>query len=92
MDERKYSDRLMSIPGSIYEIGLYNPAVNNIIGMYAREDIITLQEMLCQMIVRLNKDAEYWKEELLKHHRNAVATPTVIPSSDRPFPFPPLGG
>lgn len=81
MNKQIYSERLMSIPRPIYDIALNNAAVNNIMAMYANGDIITLEEMLCQMIVRLAKDETWYRREMMDLIA-ATSRPPFIPKPE----------
>lgn len=70
MTSRMERDILMQvIPPQIREIALQNPLIQQILEQYLNGNICTREEMLCQMIVMLNKD---WIEQR-KHYRKYVA-------------------
>lgn len=81
MNERDYYARLDKVPEPIKHIGLNNPLVSRLITEFCAGNIITLDEMLCQMIVGLSKG---WDE-----HRKRIYE--LAASSTFPMFTPPKG-
>lgn len=66
MNKYEAQQRTESIPYQIRQIGLDNPLIRRIEEMFISGQIITKEEMLCQMIVQLASNWESQRKEYEK--------------------------
>lgn len=67
IDMRVYYDRRISeIPDAIRIIARHNALVMRLIEMYARMEIVTIQELLCQMVIGLSKTNRELFDDLIQ--------------------------
>lgn len=79
MTRNEMSARFDEFPGPIRALGYQLPKVARIMDMYARGDIITLQEALCKMVVELGTETESQRKQMMDW-MNSHAFTTIIPA------------
>lgn len=80
MNQATYYRRWESIPDPIREIAASNVAVQRLCEEYARGNLCTLEETLCQMVLALNTDWAAQRDAYLDLCRCSLLTP-AIPAS-----------
>lgn len=63
---KNHIERRQGIPTVIMDLGLNNPIIRKITNLYLSEQIITKEEMFCQIIVELNKN---WDAEQQRYYQ-----------------------
>ena len=63
---------MQQVPEPVRNIGVQNPLVHNLIQQFARGQIITKEECLCQIIIGLSRD---W-DSLNKQHLDFIMQST----------------
>lgn len=70
-------DRLGEFNGPIAVAALDNPEIKQIADLYAKGEIVTKEEALCQMVLALAKSLQRSREELLKIVNSSLFPPFV---------------
>lgn len=78
----KYDQRMFEFCEPIRRIGLHNPTVMAIMEVYARSQILTMNEALSRIVVELSRCEENANERLRGFMQNS-ARPIFIPDGFR---------
>lgn len=78
MTREMKEQRWRELPEPIRELGMNEPAINDLLRRYAAGIIVTREEVLCQMVLVLGRIAAGLHVELMQVMTNA-SRPIIIP-------------